>query len=149
MIGSTVPVRISRCHLRMWSAHETGGRTAKPASETDDPISSAHQSWPLDWPGCVFTCFLRAEGPLLYRDLLFSLNIILIEIWVKCIKNNECMLPKKRCGGVIFDLVSLKMCERNLDISMSTAGFFTAHISAPWCSQRGKLHRKNIRCSIR
>lgn len=33
------------------------------------------------------------------------------------------MLPKKYCRGVIFDLVSLKMCERNLNISMSTAGF--------------------------
>lgn len=94
MIGSTVPVHIFRCHLRMRSALQTQGRTAKPASEINDPGSSAQQSWPVDLTWMYVHLFPEGRGSIFYCILLFSLNIILIEIRVKCIKNNESVSPK-------------------------------------------------------
>lgn len=41
MIGTTVPVQVSECHLKMHSASETRSRTAKTASERNYPTSSA------------------------------------------------------------------------------------------------------------
>lgn len=140
MIGSTVPVQISRCHLRTRSAPETRGRTAKSAAEINDPRSSAHQSCPVDLTWMYIHLFSEGRGSIFYCVFSLSLNIILIEIWVKCTKNNECS-TKKYCRGAIFDLISLKMGKRHF---YEHSRIFTAHISAPWRSQRGKLHRKTL-----
>lgn len=137
MIGSTVPVRISRCHLRTWSAPETRGRTAKPADEINDPSSSAQQSCPVDLTWMYIHLFFEGRGSIFYCVFL---NIILIEIWVKCTKNNECT-TKKYCRGVIFDLNSLKIGKKTF--LWAQQDFYSSHFCSLVLSEGQTAQKKH------
>lgn len=62
MIDTTACAEIFRCHLKMHSASEVRSRTAKLASEINDPSSFAQPSWPVDLTSMYTHLFSGREG---------------------------------------------------------------------------------------